>query len=259
VSGEGTWDIIAAIGDGFSSAIHEVAPRYPHQKYVVTDEDAFQLDNVRQYVFVEQEGSYLVGAAAALKAVEDHVAHPSFGFIGGIPTSAIARFETGYAHGVHAVLPDAPVSIAYVNAWSDPDAAYAVANRWYDDGVFAVFTAAGGSGKGAIIAAREHRRDDKNVWAIGVDIDQYDEGLYLPNTSAVYTSMIKRVDVIIYDVLAAVYNGAFTTHTSVKFDVASRGVGYTTTNPAMSASVIGELNKIEARIISGAIDVAAPD
>jgi basic membrane protein A len=256
LSDEKAWDVIATAGEWFSAALREVAPHNPRQKYVVIDTfPGVRLDNFRQYAFVEQEGCYLVGAAAALKAIEDGIQNPVFGFIGGERSSAISRFEAGYINGVNSVLPDAPINIFYANSWGDPDAAYAVANEWYENGVFAVFSAAGGTGSGTIAAAREFRLNGKNVWAIGVDVDQYDEGLYKPDTSAVYTSMIKRVDEAIYDALTAVKNGTFSTNNDILFNLKSHGIGYTVTNPAMSADVIRQLNRIEENIITGKASV----
>jgi basic membrane protein A len=247
ISEEGAWDLIIA-GAGFFEAVKYAAPKFPRQKYALADEGDIRLENVRQYLSAEQEGSYMVGAAAALKSIEDGVKNPEFGFIGGINSAVIARFENGFVKGVHSILPASNVRVFYANSWISPDAAYAEARKWYSSGVFAVYTAAGGTGIGAIKSAKEERLAGKNVWVIGVDTDQYDEGLYMPNASAVYTSMIKRVDEAAYDAINSVYSGSFHSSDKILQNLANKGVGYTLTNPELSENVREQLEKIEKEI-----------
>jgi basic membrane protein A and related proteins len=124
---------------------------------------------VKTLSFAEEQGSFLVGAAAALACGCDHI-----GFIGGQEIDLIKKFEAGFTAGAQYVNPDMTVEVQYLGAagdnaaWASPDKAKEIANSWYADGVEVIYTAAGGSGQGTIEAAVE---SDK--WAIGVDSDQY--------------------------------------------------------------------------------------
>ena len=91
------YDLICATGFTFADAIGEVSALYPNQKYMIVDVDWVGQPNVIEFIFAEHEGSYLVGLAAALKAQEDGIANPKFGFIGGVPGSTITKFEIGRA------------------------------------------------------------------------------------------------------------------------------------------------------------------
>jgi basic membrane protein A len=250
-------DLIVTTGFTFTDALAEVARQNPRQNYMIVDVDWVNLPNVLQAVYAEHEGSFLVGAAAALKAKADGINNPTFGFIGGIPGATITKFEVGYVQGVLSVLPNAKIVDYYVNDWGNPGLAKTQAKNWYDSGVYAIYSAAGGSGNGTIAQAKEYRAAGQNVWAIGVDSDQHDEGL-LPNSreSAVFTSMLKKVETSLVYGLNAVKNNTFRGET-ITFDLKSDGVGYAATNPALTADIKAELERIKARIVSGEIKIAS--
>jgi basic membrane protein A len=208
-----------------------------------------------QYTFAEHEGSYLVGAAIALKSIEDGIDEPVFGFLGGIPSAVITRFEVGYIQGIWSILPGAKIVDVYVDSWDLPELAEAPAKEWYENGVYAIYPAAGASGNGVINMAKEFRRQGKNVWAMGVDSDQYDEGLYAPSTSAVFTSMLKKIDAATEAVLTAVQNNTFTGNTATALDLAHDGVDFTTTNQELGPDIVNRLNQIKSDIINKRIVV----
>jgi basic membrane protein A len=131
-----------------------------------------------------------------------------------------------------------------------------MAKTWYDSGVYAIYSAAGGTGNGTIAQAKEYRLEGKNVWAIGVDSDQFEEGLYNATDSAVLTSMIKRVETSLIYALKAVQNKSFRGEVIV-FDLRADGVGYSDTNVALTAGIKSELESIKQQIISGQIKIAA--
>ena len=179
--------------------------------------------NVIEYVYAEEQGSYLVGLAAALQAKEDGVANPKFGFIGGVPGATITKFEMGYIQGIKAIYPDAEIVDYYANDWGKPELAKAQAKNWYDNGVYAIFSAAGGTGNGTIAQAKEYRSQGKNVWAIGVDSDQYAEGVYADGKSAVLTSMVKRVETsAIYGTIYALLTLAVSVFALTSLDTGTR-------------------------------------
>lgn len=250
------YDLIIVTGFTWADALGEVAPLYPDQKYLIVDVDWLDAPNVMQATFSEHEGSYLVGVAAALKAKAEGVAAPKFGFIGGVPGPVITKFEMGWVQGILSVLPDAQVVDYYANDWGKPDLAKAQAKNWYDSGVYAIFSAAGGTGNGTIAQAKEYRLRGKGVWAVGVDSDQYEDGLYTDTQSAVLTSMIKRVESSTEYALQAVKDGAFKGEV-ITFDTASDGVGFSDRNPALGPDIVSQVNKVRQEIIDGTVVVVA--
>ncbi|PWK60856.1 BMP family lipoprotein [Roseicyclus mahoneyensis] len=193
------------------SALAVVAPDYPDTTFVIIDGVVDQ-PNVRSVVFAEHEGSYLVGMLAAMAAESDTVS-----FVGGMDIPLISRFACGYAQGVVAVNPDAIVIANMTGttgaAWNDPVRGGELTRGQIGQGSEVVFAAAGGTGLGVLQAAA-----DEGILSIGVDSNQN----YL-HPGSVLTSMIKRVDVAVYD--------AFTTGPEVEtglhvFGLAEEGVGY---------------------------------
>ena len=249
------YDLIVTTGFTFADALETVAGMNPKQQYMIVDVDWVNLPNVMQATYAEHEGSYLVGVATALKAKADNIANPRFGFIGGVPGSVITKFEVGFVQGVLSVLPNAQIVDYYANDWGRPDLAKTQAKNWYDSGVYAIYSAAGGTGNGTIAQAKEYRAAGRNVWAIGVDSDQHEEGLYNSTESAVLTSMLKRVETSLIYALRSVQNKTFKGEVIV-FDLKADGVGYSSTNTAMSAAIKTELEQVKQKIISGQIKVA---
>ena len=250
------YDLIVTTGFTFADALTTVASQNPRQNYLIVDVDWVALPNVMQTIYAEHEGSYLVGVATALKAKADGIANPRFGFIGGVPGATIAKFEVGYVQGLLSVFPNAQVVDYYANDWGRPDLAKTQAKNWYDSGVYAIYSAAGGTGNGTIAQAKEYRTAGRNIWAIGVDSDQHDEGLYNSTDSAVLTSMLKRVETSLIYALKAVQNKSFRGEV-ITFDLKADGVGYSTTNSAITADIRSQLEQIQRQIISGQIKVAA--
>ena len=255
VTDEG-YDLIIVNGYTWDESLTVVSNDNPTQKYLIVDVDWVEAGNVMQAVYAEHEGSYLVGVAAALKALEDGITSPRFGFIGGEPSSTITKFEVGYVQGILSIIPDAEIVDYYVNSWNEPGLAKTQAMNWYDSGVYAIFSAAGNSGNGTIAQAKEYRLAKKNVWAIGVDSDQYEDGLYNKKDSAVLTSMIKRVENSVVFALNAVKNNTFAPSVIV-FDLKADGVGYSDKNSALGKNIIERLELVKKQIASGNIKVEA--
>jgi len=251
------WDLVVATGFTWADALGLVASQNPDQNYLIVDVDWVNQPNVLQATFSEHEGSFLVGVAAALRAQADGVADPIFGFIGGIPGPVITRFHVGFVQGVLHILPNARFVDYYANAWGRPDLAMTQASHWFDQGVTTIFSAAGATGNGAIAQARALRLQGRNVWAIGVDSDQHEEGIYRGSDSAVLTSMLKQVEASVLYALRAVEDGTFSGGQTIVFDLASDGVGFSTTNPAMTPAIVQRTNEIRNDIIAGRVHVAA--
>jgi len=248
------WDLIIANGWSFAGPLETVAPEYPQQKFMITDVDYIAEPNVMRFLFREEQGAYLVGLTAALQAQKERIKNPRFGFIGGIPGSTITKFEIGYIQGIKSVLSGAEVIDFYVNDWAKPELAKTQAKIWYDEGVYSIFCAAGASGNGAIAQAKEYRSAGRNVWVIGVDIDQYEDGIYAGNRSAVLTSMIKRVDSAVRYALKSVERGTFTSSV-ITLDFSENGVDYSKLNPELAEEVISEAESVKKNIINGDIRI----
>ncbi len=240
---------IVAVGFLFASDLAPIAAANPDTTFAIVDSTVEgDPPNVRALLFAENEGSFLVGAAAALKSKTGHI-----GFIGGQEVDLIKKFEAGYIAGAKAVNPDIVIDSKYLgpagdnSAWSNVAGAKEIAKGWYDAGADVIYSAAGGSGEGTIEAAIE-----ADKWAIGVDSDQY-----LLHTGEaqkhILTSMIKRVDVAVFDSIKAVADGD-TKGGLITFDLKSDGVGYSTSGGYLD-DIKDKLEAYKADIISGKIVV----
>jgi basic membrane protein A len=250
------YDLIIVTGFLWASALGSAASNNPDQNYMIVDVGFLLMPNIMKAVYAEHEGSYLVGVAAALKALEDGIENPRFGFIGGVADAVITKFEVGYVQGILSVIPDAYIIDYYVGSFNDPGLAKVQAKTWYDSGVYAIYSAAGRSGNGTIAQAKEYRAIGRNVWAIGVDADQYEEGLYNDTESAVLTSMLKRVENSVIYALNAVNNNSFKGEV-ITFDLKADGVGYSSANSALSGGIRERLETVKRRIINGEITIAS--
>jgi len=210
-------------------------------------------DNVASAVFAEHEGSFLVGVAAALKA--QAADKDTVGFIGGMDFDLIQKFEAGFEAGVWAVDPTMTVLVDYAGSFTDASAGQALATKQYDQGAYVIFHAAGGTGNGLISEAKNRRADGEDVWAIGVDKDQYEDGIYEGTNSAVLTSMMKRVDVAAYLVSVDAFNGEFPGGEILVFDLSNDGVGIPESNPNLSAAIVASVGEYKDGILDGTYTV----
>ncbi|QBE62898.1 BMP family lipoprotein [Pseudoduganella lutea] len=190
-------DMIASIGFAQTQAVQKVAKEFPNVRFVLIDGVA-QGANVNSITFKEEEGSYLVGVAAAMASKSKKL-----GFIGGIDIPLIRTFACGYAQGAKSVDKKSEVVQNMVGttaaAWNDPAKGGELARSQFERGVDVVFAVAGGSGMGTLQMAKE-----KGKLAIGVDSNQ--NHLY-PGT--MLTSMVKRVDNAVYDSFMQMKNGTW--------------------------------------------------
>jgi basic membrane protein A len=243
--------LVIGVGFLWSDALTAGAAENPDTNFAIID-SVIEADNVASLVFAEQEGSFLVGVAAALKTKTNKV-----GFIGGVENDLIKRFEVGFTAGVKAVNPDIEVVAQYISqppdfsGFSDTAKGKEIAAAMYESGIDIIYTAAGGSGLGAFEAAREAGAPG-DVWAIGVDSDQYE--LVGPELQPyILTSMLKKVDVAVYGVIKDLVEGNFTAGVKV-FDLASDGVGYSTSGGFVD-DIKDQIDEYAAKIVSGEIEV----
>ncbi len=242
---------VIGVGFAFGDLVTEIAAAFPDTTFGTIDA-AVEADNVIANVFAEEEGSFLVGAAAGLKTESNKV-----GFIGGVDNELIQKFQAGFEAGVAETNPDATVDVQYLSPAGDfsgfnaPQKAQETAQAMYEDGVDIIFHAAGGSGSGlfdAAVAAGDGK------WAIGVDSDQYETAT--PDQQAhILTSMIKRVDVAVYNTIKAFSDGD-TAGRVVVLDLESDGVGYSTSGGYVD-DIADQLDDLKQQIIDGGITVPA--
>ena len=241
-------DLIIMPGFLFGDSLTEAAAIYPDQQYLIIDM-VVVADNVVSAVFAEHEGSFLAGVAAALKAQE--AGEDTVGFIGGMDFGLIQKFEAGFEAGVWAVDPDMTVLVDYAGSFTDAQIGQTLAAKQYDAGAYVIFHAAGGTGNGLISEAKDRRAAGEDVWAIGVDKDQYEDGIYEGTDSAVLTSMMKRVDVAAYNVAMDTYEGNFPGGEILLFDLSNDGVGLPEVNPNLSDDIMAQVETYKAGLLDG--------
>ena len=251
-------DLIVAPGFLFNEAMLTVAKQYPNQKFmiidsVVQDKDGKLVPNVTNAVFAANEGSFLAGVAAGLKAKADKKS--IIGFVGGMKFPLIENFEVGFVQGVKAVFPEATILSDYTGSFSDAGIGQAMAAKQYGAGADVIFQVAGGSGNGVIKEAKERSAKGDIRWAIGVDKDQYSDGIYSGTKSAILTSMMKRVDVAAHDVAVMTMNGKFPGGQVLTFDLKSKGVGLPEKNPNLSDDIAKTIADYSAQIVAGTLKV----
>ena len=239
---------VVAVGFAYAPAVKKVAAANPDAKIALIDSTDAAGPNIENLTFAEQEGSFLVGAAAALKSKTGNV-----GFIGGVNTDLIKKFEAGYVMGAKTVNPAIKVQTKYLtqppdfSGFGDPAKGKTAAEGMYQQGADVVYAAAGGSGGGVFTAAAAAGK-----MAIGVDSDQ---ALTAPAAvkDVIITSMIKAVDVATFDFIKGLTEGKFTAGNKV-FDLKAGGVGYSTTGGKID-DIKTKLEDFKQQIIDGKIVV----
>ena len=239
---EAGYDLVIATGFLMKDATEKVAKDFPDVKFALIDEVS-ALPNVASLLFAEDQGSFLVGALAAMMSKTGNV-----GFVGGMEIPLIQKFQKGYEMGAKYVNKDAKVGVLYTsgsNPFNDPVRGKENALSLIKQGADVVYHAAGGTGVGVIEAAKESK-----VFAIGVDSNQ--DGLA---QGTVLTSMIKNVDIAVYNTIKAVKEGTFKAGEQ-RLGVAEGGVGTTDfefTKDIIGAENIAKLEQIRKDIIDGKI------
>jgi basic membrane protein A len=246
---KGGYNPVVAVGFAYAEPLAKVAKEFPDVKFGIIDGVVDKATNVSNLVFAEEQGSFLVGAAAALKSKTGKV-----GFVGGCLVPLIQKFDAGFAAGAKAVKADIQVSSKYLSTtaqkcsgFNDPAAGKTTATGMYDGGVDVIFAAAGGSGSGVFQSAKA-----KSAQAIGVDSDQY-ESADPAVKDVIMTSMLKRVDVAVFDFVKGVGEGKFTAGTKV-FDLSVDGVGYSTSGGKID-DIKSKLDDYKQQIIDKKITV----
>lgn len=239
------FDLIIGVGFAQKEAIKKISAQFPNIKFAIVDGEV-QMPNVRSLMFAEHEGAFIVGALAAMASKTQ-----SIGFIGGMDIPLIRRFATGYAAGAKYINPKITVTENYVGvtgeAWNNPAKSKELALSQYGKGADVVFVAAGASNSGVFDAA-----EDKKKLAIGSDSNQdwIKPGFIL-------TSMLKAVDITVYDTIKDAQDNKFTGGV-MQFGLKNQGVNYTSdkfNEKLITADMHKKIEDIKKKIISGQIQV----
>ncbi|MEI6858105.1 BMP family ABC transporter substrate-binding protein [Psychrilyobacter sp.] len=239
---ENNYDLVVGVGFLMKDSVEIVAKEHPNVKFAIIDE-VIDASNVTSLVFAEDEGSFLVGALAAMMSKTNTI-----GFVGGMEVPLIQKFENGYVQGAKYINPDIKVITLYTsgpNPFNDPVRGKESAIAEYNQGADVIFHAAGGTGTGVIEGAKA-----MGIYAIGVDSNQD----YVAQ-GTVLTSMIKNVDQAVFATVKDVKEGTFKSGVN-RFGVANNGVG--TSEFEYTKDIIGEekiekLKEIRQGIIDGSI------
>lgn len=239
------FDIIFAIGVTQRDAVQKVAAQFPQKHFAIVDAEVKE-PNVRSLLFEEQQGSYLVGAAAALSSQSGQI-----GFIGGMDIPLIRRFQMGYEAGAKKVNPGIKLVSNYIGitgeAWNNPAKGKELAVSQLDQGADVVFAVAGASNSGVFDAVEEHGK-----FAIGVDSNQN-----WVKPGRILTSMMKRVDLAVFSTCKDLTEGKFEPGVH-HFGLDSKGVDYAVdqyNDKVLPESTRKKLEALKAQIIAGKIVV----
>lgn len=238
-------DIVVVLGFQNGTPLQKVAAEYPNSKFTIIDA-VVNLPNVQSVIFKEHEGSFLVGMAAALVSKTGKV-----GFVGGMDIPLIRNFAFGYEQGIKYVNPKAELFVNMTGttpaAWNDPAKGAELAISQFDRGADVVYAAAGGTGIGVLQAAK-----DKGKFSIGVDSNQN----YL-HPGSVLTSMLKRVDVAVYNAFRDARAGTWRPG-RLDLGLAEDGVGYALdehNRSVLTPDIVAKLEAARADIIAGRLVV----
>ena len=247
-------ELIFGIGFLFTDSITAAASDYPDTQFAIVDA-AVEAANVASLTFAEHEGSYLVGAAAALKSKTNKL-----GFIGGVEVDLIKKFEAGFVAGAKKIKPDIEVDVKYItqppdfSGFNDPTKGKEIAAAQFGAGADVVYHAAGGSGGGLFSAAKEYSEANSQVWAIGVDSDQYNTAGDDSLKPYILTSMLKKVEVAVFDTIKRFTEGTNVGGQVTVYDLKQGGVDFSTSGGFVD-DIKSQLDDLKQQIIDGTITV----
>jgi basic membrane protein A and related proteins len=234
------FQMIYAIGFLMGLDLDQVAKQNPTQRYAIIDA-VVDDPNVVSITFREQDGSFLAGALAAMVSKTHHIA-----FLGGQDIPLLRKFEAGYTAGAREVDPSIRVDVKYTGSFDDVAAGQELSDILYNGGADIIYTAAGKAGLGAVDAVKSRA----GCYMIGVDSDQ---DALVPGK--VLTSMVKRIDVAVYNVAKALRDGK-PMHGHVELGLRDGAIGLTDfryTKDAIGAANLARLQRIERAVIAGTI------
>jgi basic membrane protein A len=233
-------DLTIAVGYLMEQAMISGSEQYPDRKFGIIDMVVAK-PNVMSVTFKEHDGSFLVGVIAGLTTKSNVV-----GFVGGMDSPLIEKFEVGFRAGVASVNPNAKVLVNYTGAFDNLDKGKEIAISLFKQKADVIYHASGGCGIGVIQAA-----DENNFWAIGVDQDQS----AVSKNNRVLCSMIKRVDVGTYTIVKSYADNNFAGGKAIELGLKEDGVGFSDGGNNVPAEVKAVADKAKELVINGTIVV----
>ena len=247
------YKFIVTPGYKFETAIYKAQEQYKDAKFVIIDgaphsgDDNYVVaENTISIYFAEEQGGFAAGVSAAVELKTGEL-----GFIGGLEIPAVQRFEYGFQQGVAyanenygTTVSLKDENIVYSGSFSDTAIGQQLAAQMYDNGVKAIFTAAAGVNIGVITEAKTRVVNGEEAWVIGVDSDQYDDGIYEGSKSVVLTSAIKKINESTYQIIKNEINGEFPGGQVLRFDAKNDAVGIPSENPNLSEDTITKVNEV---------------
>jgi basic membrane protein A and related proteins len=247
---EAGYNPVIGVGYAWTTAMAKAAKKYPKTDFAIVDSVVNQ-PNVASLVSTEEQGSYLAGVAAALKTKTDKV-----GFIGGTDSALIKKFAAGYQQGVHDTNPKVKLEVQWVltggqdAGFAQPDRGHDIAEGMLSNGIDIIYSAAGGSGVGAI----EATAGKKGTWSIGVDGDQYYDPGLKQYRHTILTSMVKHVDGSVYDFIKSVLKDKKPEHGVETYDLKRGGVALSYSGGFIN-DIKPQIEAVRKKIIDGQIKV----
>ncbi|WP_026196987.1 BMP family lipoprotein [Sciscionella marina] len=242
---------IITVGYSYAESLKAVAKQRPKTQFAIVDDDTIKLPNVHPLVFASEQGSFLIGVAAAYKSKNCHI-----GFVGGVRTPLIQAFEAGYLQGAKAAAPGIKIEDDYLkpagdnSGFNDPSTASLKASGQLQKGADVIYHAAGASGKGVFDAVKQA---GGGALGIGVDSDQYFQPTVANDKDIIMTSMVKKVDQAVFGYLAAFASNKLGGYPK-RFDLSTGAVGYTRSGGKIN-DITGPLDAYKQQIIDGKIQV----
>lgn len=260
------YKFIVTPGYKFETAIFKSQDKYTDAKFVIIDGSPNNgeqgakpevKDNTIAIFFAEEQSGFLAGIAAAVELKEGQ-----FGFIGGMQIPAVQKFNWGFQQAIKYANENLGTKIElkeenviYQGSFDNVAAGQQLAATMFDKGVKAIFTAAGGVGVGAISEAKQRAANGKEAWIIGVDVDQYSEGIYEGDKSIILTSAVKKIDTATFDMIQDELNGEFKGGETLRFDVSNNGVGIPEENPNLKEDTTKKVAEVFEKVKAGEIKV----
>ncbi|WLR52395.1 BMP family ABC transporter substrate-binding protein [Bacillus tianshenii] len=250
------FDLIYGIGYLLADDVKKIAQQKKESQFaivdsVITDEDGNPIDNIVNITFKEQQGSFLVGVVAGMQTKTNKV-----GFVGGVEGALIKKFENGFKAGVKAVNPDAEIAVQYAADFGAPEKGQAIANTMYGSGADIIYHAAGGTGNGVFTEAKNRAKNGEEVWVIGVDRDQHEEGM---PENVTLTSMVKKVDNAVFDVTKQTMEGNFPGGEVLEFGLEEDGVRIADSKENVTEEALQKVEEYREKILNGEVTVPATD
>ncbi|WP_054955260.1 BMP family lipoprotein [Paenibacillus dakarensis] len=260
------YKFIVTPGFKFETAIFKSQDKYKDAKFVIIDgtpnagngAEPVVKENSVAIFFAEQEAGFLAGVAAA-----DHIKEGEAGFIGGLEIPPVQKFNWGFQQGLKYANDNLGTkvtmkkdNVVYQGSFDNAAAGGQLAAQMYDRGVKVIFAAAGGVGTGAINETKTRVKNGADVWMVGVDVDQYQEGVYDGEKSVILTSAVKKIDQAAYDMIKAETEGKFPGGQTLTFDASNDGIGLPEKNPNLSEETLKKVDEVFQKIKSGEVKVS---